>query len=150
MDRYDFQIVEALQKNAKISTAELGRKISLSTTATKERIKKLENEGIIMGYKAIVNPKKVNKALTAFITVPVGDISVKEMGDRLANMQDVIECHKVTGNTCFLVKIRTESPEELEKQIDQINDLAKNTYTYLVLSTNKETTDVNLDSIVID
>jgi Lrp/AsnC family transcriptional regulator, leucine-responsive regulatory protein len=147
MDRFDYMILEELQNNSKIAIAELGRMIGLSTTATKERVKKLEQEGIIAGYYTLLNAKKVNKGITAFITVPVGDISVREMGDMLAAMPDVVECHKVTGNTCFLIKVRSRNPEELEILIDRINQFAKNTYTYMVLSTSKETTHINLDEI---
>ena len=107
----------------------------------------MEQEGIIAGYYTLLNAKKVNKGITAFITVPVGDISVREMGDMLAAMPDVVECHKVTGNTCFLIKVRSRNPEELEILIDRINQFAKNTYTYMVLSTSKETTHINLDEI---
>lgn len=149
MDRFDYMILEELQENAKMSIAELGRVIGLSTTATKERVKKLELEGVITGYHALINPKKVNKGITAFITVPVGDISVREMGEMLAKLPDVVECHKVTGNTCFLVKVRSRNPEELETLIDTINQISKNTYTYMVLSTNKETVKLNLDEITI-
>lgn len=145
MDRFDYFILKELQNNAKVSIAELGRKINLSTTATKERVKKLEQEGVITEYATHVNPQKVNKGIIAFITVPAGEISVREMGKLLTEMPDVVECHKVTGNACFLIKVRAKDMEELEHFIDQINQFARNTYTYLVLSTNKETTEVNLD-----
>lgn len=145
MDRFDYFILKELQSNAKVSIAELGRKINLSTTATKERVKKLEQEGVITEYATHVNPQKVNKGIIAFITVPAGEISVREMGRLLTEMPDVVECHKVTGNACFLIKVRAKDMEELEHFIDQINQFARNTYTYLVLSTNKETTEVNLD-----
>lgn len=150
MDRFDYLILKELQLNAKISIAELGRKINLSTTATKERVKKLEQEGVIVEYATLVNPKKVNKSITAFITVPAGDVSVREMGELLVAMPDVVECHKVTGNACFLIKVRTKDMEELEHFVDQINQFARNTYTYLVLSTNKESTEINLNRMDIE
>ena len=82
MDKYDLQILDILQKNGKISIAELGRIIGLSTTATKERVKKLEAEGVIKEYVAIVDGAKVGREVSAFITVPVGEMTIKEMGDR--------------------------------------------------------------------
>lgn len=144
MDRYDYSILKELQENAKISTAELGRKIGLSTTATKERIKKLEQEGIIKGYKAIIDGDKVGMDITAFISVPVGELSIEEMGKFLSEIPEVLECHKVTGNTCYLVKIKAKNTKRLEQLIDKINHVAKNTYTYLVLSTVKETVNIDL------
>jgi Lrp/AsnC family leucine-responsive transcriptional regulator len=140
MDHFDALILEALQENGKVSTAELGRQIGLSTTATKERIRKLEIEGVIKEYTAILNAKVVGNSLTAFITIPVGDIGIQEMGEKLAALPEVLECHKVTGNVCYFVKAKVRDAEHLEELVDFINHFARNTYTYLVLSTVKETT----------
>lgn len=138
MDKFDYIILSELQENGKLSIAELGRKIGLSTTATKERVKKLENEGVIKGYSAIIDASKVGMDLTAFITVPVGNLEIKEMAEKLSNIDEIVECHKVTGNTCFFVKVRARNSSHLEMLIDEINNFAKNTYTYLVLSTSKD------------
>lgn len=145
MDIYDYNILNELQNNGKLSIAELGRMIGLSTTATKERVKKLENEGVIKGYSAIIDASKVGMDLTAFITVPVGNLEIKEMADKLSAMKEIVECHKVTGNTCFLIKVRARSSSHLEHLIDEINNFAKNTYTYLVLSTAKEEPKIIID-----
>lgn len=145
MDNYDYNILNQLQNNGKLSIAELGRVIGLSTTATKERVKKLENEGVIKGYSAIIDPSKVGVDMTAFITVPVGNLEIKEMAEKLSEMDEIVECHKVTGNTCFLVKVRAKNSAHLEHLIDEINNFAKNTYTYLVLSTAKEEPKLLLD-----
>ncbi|MBN2794829.1 MAG: Lrp/AsnC family transcriptional regulator [Clostridia bacterium] len=150
MDKYDYEILTELQINGKLSIAELGRMIGLSTTATKERVKKLENEGIIKGYTAIIDASKVGMDMTAFITVPVGNLEIKEMADRLAEMNEVVEVHKVTGNTCFLVKVRAQNSSHLEHLIDEINHFAKNTYTYLVLSTAKDSHRIVIDEDLID
>lgn len=138
MDKYDYNILYELQNNGKLSIAELGRIIGLSTTATKERVKKLENEGVIKGYSAIIDASKVGLDMTAYITVPVGNLEIKEMADKLSRIEEIVECHKVTGNTCFLVKVRAKNSSHLEHLIDEINNFAKNTYTYLVLSTAKD------------
>lgn len=145
MDSYDIQILNILQENAKISMAELARIIGLSPTATKERIKKLESEGIIKGYSAVIDYEKVGYSLISFITVPVGDLTIKEMEDHLTSMTEIMECHKVTGGTCFLVKAITKDTLHLEKLIDNINNYAKNTYTYIVLSTYKDERNLKLD-----
>jgi Lrp/AsnC family leucine-responsive transcriptional regulator len=148
MDNFDIEIINILQTNAKISIVELGKQIGLSTTATKERVKKLENEGIITGYYASLNHKKVGNGITAFITVPVGDIPILEMGQRLSAINEVLECHKVTGNTCYLLKVKVRDSEHLEELVDYINHFAKNTYTYLVLSTLKETCNYKINQEV--
>jgi Lrp/AsnC family leucine-responsive transcriptional regulator len=145
MDRFDYDILNELQTNGKLSIAELGRKIGLSTTATKERVKKLENEGVIKGYSAMIDASKVGMDMTAFITVPVGNLEIKEMAKLLSEMEEIVEVHKVTGNTCFLIKVRARNSSHLEHLIDEINNFAKNTYTYLVLSTAKDDHKVKLD-----
>lgn len=150
MDKYDYNILTELQNNGKLSIAELGRVIGLSTTATKERVKKLENEGVIKGYSAIIDASKVGMDMTAYITVPVGNLEIKEMADNLASMKEIVECHKVTGNTCFLVKVRAKNSSHLEHLIDEINNFAKNTYTYLVLSTAKDDQKVIIDESEFD
>ncbi|MBB6216756.1 Lrp/AsnC family leucine-responsive transcriptional regulator [Anaerosolibacter carboniphilus] len=146
MDRYDVLILEELQNNGKISMAELGRKIGLSTSATSERVKKLEQEGVIKNYTVILDGEKTGMDITAFISVPVGNMPIQEMAEMISNMPQVQECHKVTGNTCFLVKVKTKNTKELEHLIDQINHAAPNTHTYLVLSTIKETTKIQVDN----
>jgi DNA-binding Lrp family transcriptional regulator len=144
MDALDRQILEILQQDGKMGISELGRIIGLSTTATKERVKKLETEGYIERYSAVLNSEKMGYGLTAFITVPVGDIDIIEMGERLVAMPQVQECHKVTGSACFLIKVKAENARDLEKTIDQINQYAKNTYTYIALSTLKETLELEV------
>ncbi|MFZ5967101.1 MAG: Lrp/AsnC family transcriptional regulator [Bacillota bacterium] len=140
MDKFDIQIIEELQQNGKISIAELGRKIGLSTSATNERVKKMEQEGIIKGYTALIDAEKVGNDITAFISVPVGNIPIEDMAKMIISLPEVQECHKVTGGTCFFVKVKTKNTKELEHLIDRINHVAPSTYTYLVLSTMKEST----------
>lgn len=145
MDAIDKEILKILQADAKLSISELGRTIGLSTTATKERVRKLEQEGTIKGYTAVLNPEAVEAGLLSYISIPLGDISITEMGRRLVAMPEVLECHKVTGNTCFLVKVRTSSTAELEHVIETINEFARNTYTYVALSTLKETSVLKIE-----
>lgn len=150
MDNYDYKILTELQDNGKLSIAELGRMIGLSTTATKERVKKLENEGVIKGYSAIIDASKVGLDMTAYITVPVGNLEIKDMAYKLSQLEEIVECHKVTGNTCFLVKVRAKNSSHLEHLIDKINNFAKNTYTYLVLSTAKDDQSILIDESEFD
>lgn len=145
MDLYDYKILEQLQENGRISVAELGRMIGLSTTATNERIKKLEQEGIIKGYTAIIDGDKIGLDITAFITVPIGNLEIDEMANFLSKMPEVLECHKVTGNACYMIKVKVKNTKKLEKIIDKINGVTKNTYTYLALSTLKETNKYHIE-----
>jgi len=145
MDRLDIEIVRELQANARTSTAELARNIGLSTSATGERIAKLEREGVIKGYSAIVDAALLGQDIAAFILVPVGNIPIDTMATQITAIPQVQECHKVTGNACFMVKVRTGSMAEMERVIDAINRAAPNTCSYLVLSTVKETMQVAIN-----
>jgi Lrp/AsnC family leucine-responsive transcriptional regulator len=142
MDKLDLQIISELQVNARTSTAELARKIGLSTSATGERIAKLEREGVIKGYSAIIDAALLGQDIAAFILVPVANIPIDTMATQITSIPQIQECHKVTGNACFMVKVRTGSMAELERVIDAINRAAPNTCSYLVLSTVKETAQV--------
>lgn len=146
MDKLDLDIIRELQENARISTSELGRKIGLSTSATSGRIAKLEREGIIKGYSAVIDAEKLGQDISAFILVPVGNIPIDIMAADISTIPQVQECHKVTGNACFMVKVRAGSMAELERVIDAINQAAPNTCSYLVLSTVKETGRVTISS----
>ncbi len=137
MDDYDKRILELLQKNGRMTMAELGRTIDLSTTATKERVRKLQEEGIITGFTAKVSSRALGLGLTAFITVPVGNIAIAEMGQKLASFSEIVECHKVTGDTCYIVKAVVRDTDHLERLVDAINDFARTTNTYIALSTLK-------------
>ncbi|MFZ5968798.1 MAG: Lrp/AsnC family transcriptional regulator [Bacillota bacterium] len=147
MDKYDLAIIDELQKNGKISIVELGKQIGLSTSATSERIKKLEQEDIIQGYRAIINADKIGIDITAFVTIQTGNMSIHEMSKMLASIPQIQECHKVTGDASFMVKVKTGSTKELVKLLDQISDVTLSTYTYMVLSTIKETTCIDLQNV---
>ncbi len=144
MDNTDKSILRELQQNARISTAELARQIGLSTSATSERIARLERDGIIRGYTALVDCSSLGLNVTAFILVPVGNSPIEEMGMVISQFPHVLECHKVTGNTCFLVKVRVPGMDQLEEIIDSINRVASNTYSYVVLSTFKESAQLTI------
>lgn len=82
---------------------------------------------------------RLGAEITAFILVPVGNMPIEEMGTLIAEIPQVMECHKITGNSCYMVKVRASSMAELERIIDTINHAAPNTHSYIVLSSIKET-----------
>lgn len=116
MDEIDQNILIHLQENARISMTELGKKIGLSTPATNERVKKLEDKEVITGYRTIINPEKLNKNVTAFILFDTRQ--GKKFKDFCKNQPVVVECHRLAGQYSYLVKVVTESVNVLEKFID--------------------------------
>ena len=116
MDEIDQNILIHLQENARISMTELGKKIGLSTPATNERVKKLEDKEVITGYRAIINAEKLNKSVTAFILFDTRQ--GKKFKNFCKSHPVVIECHRLAGQYSYLVKVVTESVNVLEKFID--------------------------------
>ncbi|MGG0738230.1 Lrp/AsnC family transcriptional regulator [Niallia taxi] len=116
MDEIDQNILIHLQENARISMTELGKKIGLSTPATNERVKKLEEKEVIKGYRAIINPEKLNKNVTAFILFDTKQ--GQKFKDFCKEQPEVVECHRLAGQYSYLVKVVTESVKLLEEFID--------------------------------
>jgi Lrp/AsnC family transcriptional regulator, leucine-responsive regulatory protein len=116
LDEIDQSILIQLQDNARISMTELGKKIGLSTPATNERVKKLEDKEVIKGYRAIIDPEKLNKNVTAFILFDTKQ--GKNFRDFCKEQPVVVECHRLAGQYSYLVKVVTESVNILEEFID--------------------------------
>ncbi|RDW19652.1 Lrp/AsnC family transcriptional regulator [Oceanobacillus chungangensis] len=116
MDEIDQSILIQLQENARISMTELGKKIGLSTPATNERVKKLEDKEVIKGYRAIIDPEKLNKNVTAFILFDTKQ--GKKFKDFCKGQPVVVECHRLAGQFSYLIKVVTESVKILEEFID--------------------------------
>lgn len=134
MDATDVRILKILQQDGRISMKDLGKKVGLTSPAVSERVKRLEESGIITGYKAIVNPDKVNKSIKAFVSIAIKSEKYKRFLDYAPNNVYIIECHHVTGGDCMIIKVMVENMEELEKVIDDLKKFG-NTQTNLILST---------------
>lgn len=146
IDEIDRKIITLLQQDARLSNAALADKVGLTTSTVHERVKKLERKGIIKGYVAVVDPEALGKPITAFIRLVVGASAGNYFESKEDVMQvclaepDVLECHGVAGEDCYVLKVRVASPKELEKLIEKIRCQANvsASTTNIVLSTFKE------------
>ncbi|HNP73509.1 MAG TPA: Lrp/AsnC family transcriptional regulator [Kouleothrix sp.] len=133
LDSINRKLLRLLQANARSSFSELGRAVGLSAPAVAERVRRLEEAGVITGYHAAVNPAKVGLELLAFMRLS----EVGERGERVADLvrelPEVIECHRVTGSDSYILKIAAASVAHLEALIDRFNPYGQIT-TALVLS----------------
>lgn len=134
MDSTDMNILGILQEDGRISMKELGKKVGLTSPAVSERVKRLEENGVITGYKAIVNPDLINKSIKAFITIDIKSQNYKRFLEYVPKNAYIIECHHVTGGDCMIMKIMVKNMEELEQVIDDFKRFG-NTQTNLILST---------------
>src|SRR5437588_3230178 len=133
MDRIGWRLLHELQINGRLSYAELGRRVGLTTPAVVERVKRMEEAGIILGYHADVDPTKVGLPITAFIRMSVvGDVFTK-ITTVVKNSPEVVECHRGTGADSFIMKVHVRSVEHLESLIDRLTPFGT-TSTSIVLS----------------
>jgi Lrp/AsnC family transcriptional regulator, leucine-responsive regulatory protein len=149
LDDKDRSILLLLQENARISNAEIARRIELAPSAVFQRIRKLEEAGVIQGYEARINPRPLGFGLVAFVRVQTGEgASAPEITGALGRLPVVQEIHRVVGEDCFFVKVRVEDTgalaDLLDRQIQPIAGVAT-TKTTIVLTTSKETRAVPLD-----
>jgi Lrp/AsnC family transcriptional regulator, leucine-responsive regulatory protein len=133
LDSYGRRLLDELQDNARLSVAELGRRIGLSPTATAERMKQMEEAGIILGYSAEIDREALGLEVMAMIRMSCGGQNYHRLIDFDENLEEVRECHHITGGDDFLLKITTSSMGDLEALIEALLPYG-NPITSLVLS----------------
>jgi Lrp/AsnC family transcriptional regulator, leucine-responsive regulatory protein len=152
MDNTDLQILQILQKKARVPNVEVARTIGMAPSAILERIKKLEAQGIIKGYEVRLNPDMFNCSMIAFIQIKVNaPVRINETGEMLSKIEQIQEVHYLAGEDCLMVKLRAADNTELETIIrTQIAtlDVVKETKTFIALSTYKETAKIMLPEIL--
>ncbi len=141
MDAVDRTLVEALRANGRATYAELARLVGLSGPTVTDRINRLEQSGVIDGYRAVVNPSAVGLAVTALIGVLLSDAAdLDDVGRRLRDVPEIEDCWFVAGEESYLLKVRAADPMGLEKIIGKLNRIrgVARTRTTVALSTKWE------------
>lgn len=133
IDELDWKILVELQKNARTSYAELGRRIGLTTPAIIERIKKLEDAEIIIGYRAEIDAAKVGLPVMAFIRMSITGVDYSRIIEVVEKTKEVLECHRGTGGDSFIIKVAVATVEHLQIVIDKLTPYGITT-TAIVLS----------------
>ncbi len=133
LDEIGWQILAALQENARLSYAELGRQVGLSTPAVAERVRRLEEAGVIKGYYTEIGAEKAGIALMAFVQLNTPADKYPFVLPLFKSMPEVLECHHVTGGTSFIIKIVAVSIPHLEALIERLSSYGT-TSTSIVLS----------------
>jgi Lrp/AsnC family transcriptional regulator, leucine-responsive regulatory protein len=137
VEELDRKIVELLVADGRMSYTDLGKATGLSTSAVHQRVRRLEQRGVIRGYTALVDPETVGLPLTAFISVAPFDPSAPDdIAERLAEVREIEACHSVAGEENYILKVRVATPGALENLLARIRSLAGvSTRTTVVLST---------------
>jgi Lrp/AsnC family leucine-responsive transcriptional regulator len=148
LDGIDRRILAVVQENCKLPLAKIGERVGLSAPSVIERIKKLEDSGVITAYRAILDARKLGKDVTAFIGVSISHPKlIGEFEKEVSQLDGVLECHHVTGQHTLLLKVKTANTSSLEELISKIRSIegVDRTETMVVLSTHTERTQITVE-----
>jgi Lrp/AsnC family leucine-responsive transcriptional regulator len=119
LDHTSWALVDELQADGRLSLAELGRRVSLSPPAVAERLRRLEEDGVITGYRAMVDPRRLGYGLGVLIRIRPAPRQLEAVAELARTTPEVVECHRVTGDDCFVMTAYVRDVEHLEEVIDR-------------------------------
>ena len=127
LDDTNLALLGELQSDARLSLAELGRRVGLSSPAVAERLQRLERDGVIRGYRAELDPAALGYALSAVIRVRPAPRQLHKVADVARGVPEVVECHRITGEDCYLIKAHIRSMTHLEELLDELAPFGQTT-----------------------
>lgn len=119
LDSTDRKIIGELSTDGRVSLAELGRRVNLSSPAVGERVQRLERAGVITGYRAEIDPRALGYQLTAIVRVKPAAGQLPRIPELALEIPEVSECHRITGEDCFFLKVHLRSIDELSEVLDR-------------------------------
>jgi Lrp/AsnC family leucine-responsive transcriptional regulator len=134
LDPLDWAILEGLQQDARLSYAELARRIALSPSAVTERVRRLEEIGVITGYHAVVDLARVGLGIQAIVRLKYPGTAHQPLRRLIADRPEILQCHRVTGDECYVIRLATRDVAHLEQVVDELARLGSLT-TNVVYST---------------
>jgi Lrp/AsnC family leucine-responsive transcriptional regulator len=133
LDDLDWKLVALLQEDGRMTFTELARRVSLSAPATTERVRRLEQQGVITGYRAVVDPQRLGLPIEAIVRVKVRSLDTPRFRERIVVLPQVRDADHVTGDDCWLLRVVCRSTGELEQFVEQAQRYGDTT-TSLVFS----------------
>ena len=127
LDDTDLALLGEVQSDARLSLAELGRRVGLSAPAVAERLQRLERDGVIRGYRAELDPVALGYGLSAVIRVRPAPRQLHKVADIARAAPEVVECHRITGEDCYLIKAHVRSMTHLEELLDELAPFGQTT-----------------------
>jgi Lrp/AsnC family leucine-responsive transcriptional regulator len=119
LDDTNRRVLGELQADARLTMAELGRRVGLSAPAVAERVQRLEQGGVITGYRAEVDPRAIGYPIAAVVRVRPATRQLPKIPEIARDTPEVVECHRITGEDCFFMKLHLRSIEDLEEILDR-------------------------------
>jgi Lrp/AsnC family leucine-responsive transcriptional regulator len=135
LDSVDWKLLELLQADARLTFAELGRRVSLSAPAVGERVRRLEAEGIVTGFHATVDLAKLGFPLQAIVRIIASGKHSEQITEQIKGVPEVLECHRVTGEDSHVVRAAVRSVDHLESLIKRLAPQDGDTITSVILNT---------------
>jgi Lrp/AsnC family leucine-responsive transcriptional regulator len=127
IDDTNRRLLAELQENARLSLAELGRRVGLSSPAVAERLQRLERDGVIRGYRAEIDPRALGLALGAIVRIRPAPGQLENVAELARGTPEVVECNRITGEDCYLIRAHVRDVEHLEEVIDRFVALGQTT-----------------------
>src|SRR5881227_4004056 len=127
LDDIDRKILGELTREGRVSIAELGRRVSLSSPAVAERVQRLERTGVITGYRAELDPRTLGYQLTAIVRIKPAPGQLPRIPELALEIPEVSECHRITGEDCFFLKVHLRSIDELSTVLDRFLEYGETT-----------------------
>jgi Lrp/AsnC family transcriptional regulator, leucine-responsive regulatory protein len=127
LDETNRRLLAELVADGRASFAELGRRVGLSPPAVAERVGRLESEGVITGYRAQVDPKALGFPISAIVRIRPASRQLQKIPEIARNSPEVTECHRITGEDCFLFKVHLRAIDDLEEILDRFTPFGQTT-----------------------
>jgi Lrp/AsnC family leucine-responsive transcriptional regulator len=127
LDATNLRLLAELQADARLSLAELGRRVGLSSPAVAERLQRLERDGVILGYHARIDPRALGLALSAVIRVRPAPGQLHKLAAVARDTPEIVECRRITGDDCYIALAHVRSVEHLEEVIDRFTSHGQTT-----------------------
>jgi Lrp/AsnC family transcriptional regulator, leucine-responsive regulatory protein len=127
LDDIDRRILDELQDDGRVTMAELGRRVSLSAPAVGERVQRLEESGVITGYAAVVEPRAIGYPIAAIVRIRPARRQLHKVPEVARATPEVVECHRVTGEDCYIARLHLRSIDDLEGILDRFAAVGQTT-----------------------
>jgi Lrp/AsnC family transcriptional regulator, leucine-responsive regulatory protein len=118
LDEVNLRLLEHLQSEPRLTMAELARRVNMSAPAVTERVQRLEEQGVIAGYRLEVDPRAIGLPIAAYVRIRPGPGHLQRIAELAVGMPEVVECHRITGEDCFLMKVHVGAVDQLETVLD--------------------------------
>lgn len=119
IDAVNLRILEELQRDPRLTMSELGRRVGMSSPAVTERVRRLEEAGVICGYRLELNPAALGLPITGYVRVRPSPGQLSKIAELAQQIPEVVECHRITGEDCFILKVHIPAMDQLDRLLDR-------------------------------